>query len=259
MTDVYHFSEPQLLLFVLVLVRMSAFIATWPVFGVETVTPTVKILFSLILAMMIFPTLSFTPTQAADTGRFLVLMTAKEAVIGAIMGSLARFFFFAFQIAGELVSVSVGLSSAQVFNPSLGGQTSSIEQFYLAFASLFYLAVNGHHFLITGLVDSFRLVPVSSELMKVGEMKNIALFVQQIAEVGLKFSAPVLVAILVVNLVLGVIGKTVPQMNVLVTSFPINILVGFVILMFAMPLMIGQMGDFLEMTTISVLKMVKTF
>ena len=116
----------------------------------------------------------------------------------------------------------------------------------MIFASLFYLGVNGHHFLLTGLVDSFRLVPVSADLMKTGQIKNIALFVQQIVEVGLKFAAPVIVAILVVNLVLGVIGKTVPQMNVLVTSFPINILVGFVILMFTLPLMVDQMGDFLE-------------
>ena len=259
MTDIYRFSEPQLLLFVLVLVRMSAFVTTWPVFGVENVTPQVKVLFALLFAMMIYPTLKFSPDQVNDVQKSMVMMTAKEAVIGAIMGSLARFFFFAFQIAGELVSISVGLSSAQMFNPALGGQVSAIEQFYLIFASLFYLSVNGHHFLLSGLVDSFRLVPVSAVLMKTGQLKDIALFVQQIAEIGLKFSAPVMVAILVVNLVLGVIGKTVPQMNVLVTSFPINILVGFVILSLTLPLMIDQMGGFLETTMTSVFRLVKTF
>lgn len=259
MTDIYKFSEPQLLLFVLVLVRMSAFIVTWPVFGVENISQPVKILFSLLLAMMIFPILSFSPEQLADVQKSLALMAAKEAVIGAMMGSLARFFFFAFQIAGELVSLSVGLSSAQMFNPALGGQVSAIEQFYLIFASLFYLGVNGHHFLLSGLVDSFRLVPVSADLMKTGQIKDIALFVQQIVEIGLKFAAPVIVAILVINLVLGVIGKTVPQMNVLVTSFPINILVGFVILSLTLPLMVDQMGDFLEASMTSVFKLVKTF
>ena len=189
----------------------------------------------------------------------LMLMAAKEAVIGLLVGSLARLFFFTFQIAGELVSLSMGLSSAQMFNPTLGGQTTAIEQFYLAFATLFYLGMNGHHYFISGLVDTFQLVPISDELLRTGEIKNIVLLVRQVIEVGLKFSAPIVVSILVVNLVLGVVGKTVPQMNVLGTSFPINILIGFILLMLTIPMMIDQMGDFLELATASVFKLVKTF
>ena len=166
MTDIYRFSEPQLLVFVLVLVRVSAFIVTWPVFGVETISAPIKILFSLATAMMIFPTLEFfSRAKAGGFADHLMLMAAKEAVIGLMMGSLARFFFFAFQIAGELVSMSMGLSSAQMFNPALGGQSSAIEQFYLAFATLFYLSVNGHHFLLSGLVDSFRVLPISASML----------------------------------------------------------------------------------------------
>jgi flagellar biosynthetic protein FliR len=258
-TEVYKFSEPQLLLFFLVLVRMTAFIVSWPVFGVETISPPIKILFGLVLTILVFPTLHFSVDQQIVVSQSLLLMAAKEAVIGLLMGALARFFFFAFQIAGELISLSIGLSSAQMFNPALGGQASSIEQFYLAFATLFYLSVNGHHFLISGLVDSFRMVPISAELLKTGELKNISVFVGQVVQIGLQFSAPVLVSILTVNLVLGVVGKTVPQMNVLVTSFPVNILVGFAILILTLPLMLDEMGDFLEAATSGVFKMIRTF
>lgn len=259
MTEVYGFSQPQLLLFVLVLIRMSAFIVSWPVFGVETISAHIKVLFALTLAMMVFPTLKFDSEQIIAVNDHMMMMAAKEAAIGLFMGGLARFFFFAFQIAGELVSTSVGLSSAQMFNPTLGGQVSSIEQFYLAFATLFYLSVNGHHFLLTGLVESFRLVPLSAELLKTGEFKNVSLFVSQVIAIGLQFSAPILVSILVMNLVMGVIGKTVPQMNVLMTSFPVNILIGFAVLILTLPLMIDEMGDFLTIATSSVFKMVKTF
>lgn len=259
MTDVYSFSQPQLLLFFLVLIRMSAFIVSWPVFGTETISAPIKILFSLTLAMMVFPTLHFSAEQMAAANDHLIMMSVKEATIGLMMGSLARFFFFAFQIAGDIVSMSIGLSSAQMFNPALGGQVSAVEQFYLAFAVLFYLAVNGHHFLLTGLVDSFRLVPISADLLKTSALKDISLFVSQVVEIGLQFSAPVLVALLVMNLVMGVVGKTVPQMNVLMTSFPINILVGFLILLLTLPLMMDEMGNVLEMATTGVFKMVKTF
>jgi flagellar biosynthesis protein FliR len=259
MTEVYRFSEPQMLMFFLVLVRVSSFIVSWPVFGVETVSAHIKVLFSLTLALMIFPTLHFTAEQYAVVGPSIIMMAVKEAVIGLMMGFLARFFFFAFQICGELVSLSMGLSSAQMFNPALGGQTSAIEQFYLAFAVLFYLAVNGHHFLLMGMVDSFRVVPISAQLINTHEFANVSLFVRDVIEIGLKFSAPVLVSILVVNLVLGIIGRTVPQMNVLVTSFPINILIGFVVISLTLPLMMDEMGDILELATSHVFQMVKSF
>jgi flagellar biosynthetic protein FliR len=259
MTDIYNFSESELLLFFLVMIRISTFVATWPVFGIQTVPTSVKILFALGFTMMVFPTLSFTADQKLAVGQSLLMMSVKEAALGIFMGALSRFFFFAFQIAGEIVSLSVGLSSAQMFNPSLGGQTSALEQFYLAFATLFYLAVNGHHYLLSGLVESFHTVPISAELLKTHDMGNISLFVKEVVEIGLKFSAPILVSILVINIVMGVVGKVVPQMNVLVTSFPINILVGFVVLFITLPLMLDEMGDFLELATTRVFQMVKTF
>jgi flagellar biosynthesis protein FliR len=82
---------------------------------------------------------------------------------------------------------------------------------------------------------------------------------QDVIELGLKLSAPVVVSILVVNLVLGVIGKTVPQLNVLVTSFPINILVGFGLMMITLPMLMDNMGEFLNESTIRIFQFVKTF
>src|SRR3954470_24241059 len=149
MTQVYNFSEVELLYFSLVLIRMSSFVVSWPVFGVETVSPHIKVLFALVLTMVVFPTLKFSAFQKQALDGGLVLLIMREAFIGLAMGFLARMFFFAFRVAGEMVSQAMGLSAAAVFNPSMGGQTSSVEQFYTSLATLFYLAVNGHHYLIT--------------------------------------------------------------------------------------------------------------
>lgn len=259
MTEVYRFNEPQMLLFFLVLIRISTFVVTWPVFGVETVSQHIKILFAFVIAIMVFPTLHFSGTQYSMVKESLIHMAVREAVIGALMGMLGRIFFFVFQIAGELASLAMGLSSAQIFNPTLGGQSTAIEQFHVAFATLFYLAVNGHHLLLAGLVDSFRLVPLTSELLHTSEFKNMSLIISEIVSIGLRLSAPVMISILVVNVVLGIVGKTVPQMNVLVTSFPINILIGFTILILTLPLMMDQVGDLLELTTTEMFRLVKTF
>jgi len=248
-----------MLFFFLVLMRMSAFVVTWPIFGVETVSSHIKILFALILTLVVFPTLKISPEQAVVLKADLILPVAREVFIGFSMGYLARFFFFAFRIAGEMVSSAMGLSSAQVFMPSLGGQSTSVEQLFVALASLFYLGVNGHHYLIQGLVNSFSWAPAAQLTLNTSQFTGVGQMAQEVIELGLKFSAPVVISILGVNLILGVIGKTVPQLNVLVTSFPINILIGFVLLIITMPMMMDQMGEFMETSTAQVFKFVKSY
>ncbi len=259
MSDVYNFSQNEILFFSLVLMRMTAFVVSWPVFGVETVNNHIKVLFATMLTLVVFPILKWTPAQAQALQSQFILLVAREVFIGLSMGFLARFFFFTFRIAGEMVSQGMGLGAAAMFNPSMGGQTSSIEQFYVSLATLFYLAVNGHHYLISGLVSSFSWAPAAVMHLNVAQFVGVGKLTQEVIELGLRFSAPVVVSILAINLILGVVGKTVPQMNVLVTSFPINILAGLFLLIVTMPMLMDQMGDFLESSTSQVFQLVKTF
>lgn len=259
MTQVYNFSEIQIILFSLVLIRMTSFVVSWPVFGVDNISPQVKVLFATLLTMVVFPTLSWTSTNIDVLNSQLILLVAREVFIGLSMGYLARLFFFTFRVSGELVAQSMGLSAAQIFAPMMGGQITSVEQFYMGFATLFYLAVNGHHYLITGLVRSFQWAPAGVLSLNFSQLPGVAIMTQEVLEMGLRFSAPVVVSILVINLVLGVIGKTVPQLNVLVTSFPINIMVGFFLLLITLPMLTDQLGEFLATNTNEVFQLVKSF
>ena len=259
MSEVYNFSESEILLFSLVLMRMTAFVVSWPVFGVETINSHIKVLFATALALVVFPTLKWSPEQMASVQSGFVMLVMREVFLGLSMGFLARFFFFAFRIAGEMVSQGMGLGAAAMFNPSMGGQTSSIEQFYVSMATLFYLCVNGHHFLITGLVESFTWAPAAVLKLNISQFTGVAQMTQEIIELGLRFSAPVVISVLAINLILGVVGKTVPQLNVLVTSFPINIMAGLFLLIITLPMLLDQMGDFLAVSTTRVFQLVKTF
>lgn len=259
MTEVYRFSESEILLFGMLLLRMSAFAVSWPVFGAELSVHQIKILFALILTMVVFPTLSWSAPQIAAVKSDLYLLAIREVFVGLSLGYLSRFFFFAFRVAGELVSQAMGLSAAQVFNPSLGGQTTSVEQFYVSMASLFYLGVNGHHYLISALVRTVELVPVAKLGLNTSQFPGVANMLQEVIELGLKFSAPVVISLLVVNLILGVVGKTVPQLNVLITSFPINILAGLGLMIVTLPMLMDHMTAFLESGAVKVFDLVKTF
>lgn len=259
MTEIYRFSESEILFFFLVLVRMTSFVVSWPVFGVETVSQHIKILFALTLTMVIFSTLKISPEQAAAMQSDLALLTIKEVFVGLAMGFLARMFFFTFRVTGELLAQSMGLTSAQLFFPALGGQSTSLEQIYGALATLFYLGVNGHHHLIKGIVDSYEWVPAAHASLNVSQFTGVTQLVTEVIEMGLRFSAPVVISLLVINLVLGVVGKTVPQLNVLVTSFPVNIMAGLFLIFVTLPMLTDQMGEFLATSTTRVFQMVKSF
>ena len=257
--DLFNFNEFEMLAFFLVLVRMSAFVVAWPVFDAPSVPMPVKILFSLVVSIMIFPTVNHDQLAAGLMENQIILLTIKEAFIGLSFGFMAKMFFFAVRIAGEIVSVSMGLSSSQLFNPMVGGQISSVENFKLIVASLFFLAINGHHLLMAGLVDTFRILPLSMEMINLDQLNSFGVFVSEIMAVGLKIASPVLISIFFMNMTMAIIGRTVPQINVLITSLPVNIMVGFIIMFVSVPLLVWQMHDLLELTTQRLFTLVKTY
>lgn len=247
--EFYKLNEVQFILFGLVLIRLTALFISWPIFGESQIPVHLKILSALAVSFLIFPTLHVPEATLSEVQENLPFVVIREVVIGLLIGYMARFFFFAFSIAGEIISITMGLASAQIFNPSLGAQTSATAQLYIVLASLFFLATNGHHILMSGLVQSFEFLPISANWFQVQEFFHFAESAQQILTVGVKLSAPVLISILVVNVILGIAGKTVPQMNVLVTSFAVNIFVGLIILIVSLPFFMDQMLSVLEMTS----------
>ena len=257
--NLFRFSEPEIIAFFLVLVRMSTFIVSWPVFGAATVSSSVKILFSLGMTFIIFPVVQWKGVSLNLESYSLIWLVVREAFIGLTIGYLARFFFFAFSISGQIISVSMGLSGTQLFNPALGERSTAIDQFQIMIASLIFLAINGHHLLLSALFQSFDIVPISTSFMDISTFLSVGDFVQYITVIGVKLAAPVMMAILIMNLMMAIIGRAVPQINVLITSLPVNILVGFVVLIVSLPIIIGQMDGLLEETGIRIFKILKNF
>jgi flagellar biosynthesis protein FliR len=248
-SSLFSFNEVQLLAFALVLVRVSAFIVSWPVFGVPMIPNIIKILFALVLAIVLFPVVEW-QTISADLGSTaLIPMVVREAFIGLFIGFTARMFFFAVNIAGQMISLSFGLAGAQLLNPSFNEFSTVVDQFQVLLATLFFLAINGHHMLIAGLYESFELLPLGLLELQTSSLANFGYIVQQILELGLKMAAPVVIAILLMNVVMAVMGRAVPQVNVLVTSIPVNILVGLVVMIIALPLMVTEMDQLLLVTS----------
>ncbi len=242
-----QFPEGQIIAFALVFLRIIAFVVAWPVFGSGAVPAPVKVLLALTMTMIFFPIVSFQNVDLMKIDDNLVFLSIREVFIGLALGFIMRMFFFAVSIAGEIISVSMGLSSAQLFNPALGTSGNVIDQFQMGLATLFFFAIDGHHIFISGMAQSFQIVPVAAIGVNAQAFGTIQTMFQEVILAGLKMSAPILVAILLANLAMGILGRAVPQINVLVTSLQVTIFLGFAILIVTIPFMFGEMSVLLNL------------
>jgi flagellar biosynthetic protein FliR len=237
------FPEGQIIGFALVFLRILAFVVTWPIFGTATVPVPVKVLLALVMSIVLFPVITFTQIDLIKIDDQIIFLAIRELCIGLALGYLMRLFFFTVSIAGEIISVTMGLASAQLYNPAMGSQGNVVEQFQLMLASLFFLGMNGHHVFIGGLAESFHIVPVADIGLKTAAFAGIAPMIQDVFLMGLKMSAPVLIAVFLTNIAMGIVGRAVPQINVLVTGMPVTIMISFGVLIITTPLFVGEMDS----------------
>lgn len=236
-----QFPEGQIIAFALVLLRLIAFVMAMPVIGTSNVPTHVKVLFSFVMAILLFPILKFKSSELLQITDQVVFLAMREIALGLLLGYLMKLFFFAISIAGEIIGVSSGLASAQLFNPAMGSQSSVLEQFYTILATLFFFAVNGHHLFLLGIAKSFEIIPLADVAIRWQGFTSFVVGFQAILLIGIKMASPVMISILMTNLAMGILGRAVPQMNVLVTSLQVTFLITVFVLMITIPFFVDEM------------------
>ncbi len=240
MLDVFK-ADPQFVLgFALVLSRVTAFLFTSALFSLTNVSLPLRILLALLLSIVIYPLVATESFRGQWTDLEYMAQAMAEVVKGVALGFLTRLFFFVCSAFGEFLSVTMGLNSSQLFNPHMGSQGSSLEQFVAILGTVFFLSLNGHHYLINYLVQSYSAWGVGNGFAGITNLSSVASESGQLIWLAIKLCAPILVALLIVNISMGVLGKAVPQLNVLVSSFPVTILVGFLLLLISFPMMVEE-------------------
>lgn len=259
MINFSQLNEMQILAFGLILIRMSAFVVSSAIFSSTSITPMLKILLAVVLTLAVFQPVAvnevFVRIKEAQTD--LLLFAAREAVIGVCLGFVTRFFFFAVAMAGEIVSISMGLGQAQIFNPMVGSMGNAMEQFYGVIATLVFLAFNGHHYMIQGVVESFQTAALADLSFHAATLGEIVYKVQDYFVIGIKISAPVLVSMTVVQFGIALLSRVVPQINVLVTSASLTVVLGFVIMFVSLPLLVMQMAGLMDFSMTEFFKFLK--
>ncbi|MFC4355253.1 flagellar biosynthetic protein FliR [Chryseomicrobium palamuruense] len=222
--------------FLLVLVRMSAFFIVAPIFSQRTIPSQFKIGLAGALSLIATSVVPFENEIVLD-GYYTVLIF-KEILIGLSFGFLTALILFMVQVAGAFIDFQMGFALANVIDPQTGTQVPIIGQFKYILAILFLLAINGHHFMINGMLHSVRLVPVGVPEwgFAAGELSQfmVTVFAAMFA-VAFQLALPIVGSLFLVDAALGLLAKTVPQMNIFAVGFPLKIGIGFILLLLLMP------------------------
>ncbi len=228
-------------LFTIVLFRTASVLFFSPVFNQTGLPLLVKISLSLVIALVIFPTVSNSQQMLPDGVLPFVFLIFKEIAIGFIIGYGATLTFGAFVVAGDLISSEMGLQMAQMVDPIFGGNINPIAQLLQMLGLILFLALDGHHWIINALVLSYKAVPITEFFGSGMTMGKIMQLFQGLFVSAIKIAAPIMIILFLVVVVAGLIGKSIPEINIFMIVFPMKIIVGFIVLGITFPFIVRAM------------------
>ena len=189
--------------------------------------------------MILINTISVSELSYYNNIYIYMALIFKEFIVGLIIGFIAYLVFNAIYIAGQIIDMQIGFGMVNVLDPISNIQVPITSNFYFIISMLVFLIVNGHHVLIKALFDSFKMLPIGSAVFKEQLLTDIFRIFGNIFAIGFKISAPIIAAILITDIALGVISKTVPQLNVFVVGMPLKIGLGLMVMILTIPMFIS--------------------
>lgn len=228
--------------------RTAALVGSIPVLAGGQTPTSLRTAFAVVLSLVIFPVVSpFIPQQELAPLQLGILI-GQEALLGVMIGLMSRMIFTAVEFGGAIIGYQMGFAAANVFDPQTQHQISLISQFQNVFAILIFLALDGHHLFMRAMVHSYRLLP-PGQLDLSGEAVPFLIQISShMFELAVRFSAPILALLLLSGLVLGIMARVFPQLNVFMLSFPVNIGLALTVIGLTFPMVAGLLGrEFVEL------------
>ena len=216
--------------YLLILVRLSAFLFVAPIFSIKSIPMKVKAAISVFLTMIVA---SIIPTEALTytTVYGLASLIIKEALVGILIGFMASICTQIVSFSGMLLDMELGFSMANEFDPINQTHVTVTGNLLTYFVMLTLLVTDLHYYLIKAIVATFKLIPVGKAVFSFDLYKVMTKFMIDFFVIGFRIILPVFAAILIVNTVLGILAKVSPQLNMFVVGFQLKIFVGLLVLL----------------------------
>lgn len=228
-------SYPQVQLFLLVFLRVTAIVMSLPIFSGNNVPNMFKAGLSIAVALALFPVIDLTVLPEMTGWIFLTLGVTSEVLLGLSVGLAIRLIMAGIQMAGQVSGYQMGLAIANIMDPATSMQTPILAQAFNLMAMLIFLAIDAHHWFFRALADSFAIIPPFEFVLSdsfIGYLMEMAgtMFI-----IALKIGAPVIVVLILTSVSFGLMARTVPQMNIFIVAMPLKIVVGLLFVVFSLP------------------------
>ena len=211
--------------------RIAMLFMVIPVFGSRVLPMRVRLVLALLLTAIVVPLID---TRYLFLDGILslhsLLLIARECLLGASIGFVLQIVFQVFVLSGQIMAMKIGLGFAMMNDPTNGVQTTVISQFFLILATVMFVAVNGHLYIISLLVDSFTLLPIGSDWITADSLLKLVKLASWMFSAALVFSLPVVTSLLFINIAFGVMSRAAPQLNIFAVGFPFTLMMGLVII-----------------------------
>ena len=232
-----NLTSEQIQVFLLIFVRVLSMISFLPFIGSQSVPVQLKTGFSFLIAIVLFPVVPVAPTSELLLNiPSFVFIIVKEMFIGITIGFAASLLFAAVQFAGRLVDTQMGFALVQVVDPFSNTESTVTGQFQILIFSIIFLVVNGHYFLLLAIQKSFELIPLFGAHLPTSDVASyLTSMVANIFVLAIRLAAPVFSVLVLTSLSLGIIARTVPQINVFFVGLPLKIGLGVTTLAIVLP------------------------
>ncbi len=220
--------------FIFPLARILALIASAPILGNKQIPLRVKISLAMLITVIIAPTINV-PTNIDPASAQGLLILVQQILAGLAMGFAMRLIFTAIEMAGDLAGMQMGLGFASFYDPVNASYTPVVAQFLGVLAALAFIGMNGHLYMLAALAESFQAFPISASLPSATAFRTLVEWGSTIFIHALQLSMPIIGALMITNLALGILTRSAPQLNIFAVGFPITLTVGFATLALTLP------------------------
>lgn len=241
----YSFSLAELEYFLLILTRITCFISVAPFFGMNNVPRRVKIGLGFFVSLLLYHTTAPHAPLAYQTVWGFGVIVMKEALTGLLIGYGAQICTMVVNFAGRIIDMNIGLSMVSMMDPTTRENTS-ITGLFLQYILLLILIISGmYHYLLAALADTYKLIPVNGAIFHTERLvTSMIQFMSDYIIIGFRICLPVFTAVMILNVILGILAKVAPQMNMFSVGIQIKILTGFAILFLTVAMLPGA-SDFI--------------
>jgi flagellar biosynthesis protein FliR len=218
--------ENSLILFTLVFARVAGLTMTAPIYGTSDIPMRVRVLFAAALALLIVPLQWPGAVRVGSLAQYATML-GIEAAIGASLGLGVLVLLQSMTLAGEMVSQASGLGLAEVFDPATEEYVPLFSRLLFLAAMTIFLCIGGHRMVMAGLLDTFKAIPPGSDGLPSSLADGFVTLVGQSFSLGVRVAAPAVTSLLLATLILGLVGRTLPQLNIFALGFGVNSLLAF--------------------------------